>query len=784
MNPLSPLTYHRRHKKSTLLLVGLIALVTAGIAVMVGMAQPIVNNNARAYIGFLSHLSLAVPIQDHELDPTVVSQIRTHPDIKRAIPENGSGLTINVPSIVVSSSSPMLGIRQDDVQAVLDACNLRLREGRMLRPNTNEFLISAEHARALNLKPGDEIGRGVDEEHYPNILVPMVLVGVLENDPDIAPAARAQVSIASYEYLANHELYRPRNSGLLVISHQGRKEAVDTWLEVTVSSSRTRIETAAQRAARLQHSQQMLQLVLGVVDGLVAIVAALVVGAINQIALTRRMTELGILNAIGYQRNTLIRRLTFETAVIAAIGFFAGLSLAWLILSGIDAILYEPQGVVIDTWALAPFVFAVPIPCTVVLSAWIGAVKLFQRLDAVTIMDRDSASTEACHRRSVTSSSQPLSSHTFYLRHGRRSFVLVVTMAAMIVGVALPVFVFMPMLEAPTRFYLNYLRHVAQIEADGSLNVAPGVIRQIGAYSAVARIVRVQPIEMAIRIPPVATNQVPLYGCYENDIPALMNLFGLSLQEGRLPRERSNEIVLSSSLALNRDIKIGDIVGRPVYELDIIPTELVVVGILSPGDVSLGFASLEYLENHEQYASRPTRLFVIPVEGRKTELDTWLKENVSSSRTTVRTYAEARSEYTQARRGFLLLLAAIECIIAVVAALALAALNHVFFAQRRDELGILHAIGRSRSWLVLRTTLETSIVVVTAWLAGAAICLISLICAQASIFAPSGVPLNLRDGAPWLFTLPIPLAVTAASAGLVARTLACLDPIAIVERRT
>ena len=39
MNPLSPLTYYFRHKRQTLLQVGLIALVTLGICLLVGMSS-------------------------------------------------------------------------------------------------------------------------------------------------------------------------------------------------------------------------------------------------------------------------------------------------------------------------------------------------------------------------------------------------------------------------------------------------------------------------------------------------------------------------------------------------------------------------------------------------------------------------------------------------------------------------------------------------------------------------------------------------------------------------
>ena len=50
----------------------------------------------------------------------------------------------------------------------------------------------------------------------------------------------------------------------------------------------------------------------------------------------------------------------------------------------------------------------------------------------------------------------------------------------------------------------------------------------------------------------------------------------------------------------------------------------------------------------------------------------------------------------------------------------------------------------------------------------------------------SGIILNSLDWtnpAPWLFTLPTPIAVVVASAGTVTWTLSKLDPVAIIERR-
>jgi hypothetical protein len=263
------------------------------------------------------------------------------------------------------------------------------------------------------------------------------------------------------------------------------------------------------------------------------------------------------------------------------------------------------------------------------------------------------------------------------------------------------------------------------------------------------------------------------------------------LEEGRYPRPRSNEIVLSKAIAMNRGLRVGDEVGRPAYGDDIdIPTEMVVVGILSrfprdpnENDLWVGFASSEYLRSHEFYSSRPASLFVVPTEGRKRELDGWLEENIASEQTRVRTYDTLMSGLRQDTWVLLLAFAVVESVIAIVAAIALAVLSYTFFAQRREEFGILHAMGHSRRWLVLRTVGEAVSVVVVAWLIGAAVCGVGLVYMQANVYAPKGLTLDLFNPAPWLFTLPMPLAVVAVSAGLVAWMLARLDPVSIIERR-
>jgi ABC-type antimicrobial peptide transport system permease subunit len=217
---------------------------------------------------------------------------------------------------------------------------------------------------------------------------------------------------------------------------------------------------------------------------------------------------------------------------------------------------------------------------------------------------------------------------------------------------------------------------------------------------------------------------------------------------------------------------------------------MVIVGILSrpsqdrgKNDLWLGFASYEYLSSHEFYASHPIHLLVVPNEGQKAEMDAWLREEVQSELVEALTFKWMKTNYRLIALISLAVFGVVEIIIALVAAMALAVLSYTFFAQRQEEFGILHAIGRSRPWLVLRTVRETASTVAVAWLASAVLCGIGLAGMQLGLYAPRGLRLNFLNPAPWLFTLPIPLAVIAASGGLVTRMLRKLDPVTVIEKR-
>jgi len=781
MNPLSPFTYYRRHKRQALLQIALISLATVGLFILVAVLDTI---PMRANVSYLTKLSQVTPTGG-ALDPAMAAQIQTHPDVARAIPDNG--LRIAVPTLLGTESQHLMGVSPEDAQYVMQLCGVRLKEGRMFNPRSNEFVLSEEVARALDLELGSEIGRAIDPDYYGAIPAPLVLAGILEGDPQFSAGPSVRVGFVSAEYLGSHELYAPRATSLLVVAKAGRKAAVDDFLETAINSKYAEVQVFATLVRTYMVARIGVYVIFGIVNSVIAIVMAFTVGIINQIAMTSRLGEFGLLHALGRHKEQLIRRLTLETATVAGLGYFLGLGLALAVMAWLKNGLFYNLGMELDMLNPAPFLFVLPIPLITVALAFLSVRRVFARLDAVAIVERGKLSEEIKEHRAIKrSSAKPLSSLTFYLRHRRRGISMVLITALLVMAIAFPVFLFSAMTSAMMPF-MDYLRYASEVSPVHS-ELDPGIAGQVRSHPAVARTIPVISLGIQMILPPGGGTDVNIYGVSEADLPILLELFDMHIQEGRLPQPRSNEVALSAAIAANRDLHVGDVIGgQPddgdLLVVDDLPTEMIVVGILSPDRPWIGFASYEYLRGHELTSSRSPRLLVIPHEGQKQVLDNWLEEGVDSTQTRVVTYERQEREYREMTTSVVIAFTLLECMIAAVAAVALATLNHIFFTQRKEEFGILNAIGHSRWWLVLRTMKETGSVIGVSWVVGAALCALGLLGMQNLVYAPRGLTLDFFSLAPWLLTLPVPLAVALASVGTVGWMLYRLDAVSIVERR-
>src|SRR5512135_1992946 len=112
MNPLSPLTYYRRHKRRALMLTALLALTVMGLYLVFGLLQETYITPIYTINRYLIKFSLVQPELGATLEPAVVTQIRAHPDVAWVLPQNN--VEIAVP-LGVDTSFRLIGLQEDDM---------------------------------------------------------------------------------------------------------------------------------------------------------------------------------------------------------------------------------------------------------------------------------------------------------------------------------------------------------------------------------------------------------------------------------------------------------------------------------------------------------------------------------------------------------------------------------------------------------------------------------------------------------------------------------------------
>jgi ABC-type antimicrobial peptide transport system permease subunit len=785
------LAYTLRHKRRSLLLVALIALAVTGIYLLVGLFQESFVTPEYTVNRYLRHFSLVQTEPLSALDPDVVARIRQHPHVARVLPQNN--VEISVPNVGgLNFPFRLLGLREEDVGAILSQSGVALREGRLPQPGSNGVALSREVARALGLEVGDTFDRSRDAEdafiaYYTNIVSPLEVVGILSGD--------VRLGIVSYEYLESHEGYQVlAHDGLLVIARPGREAAVDDFLRQTLQSSSTQVYTYQGLEAAAASSQATLNAIFVPIILLVTTAVTLVIGAINRLAFLERLPEFGTLHAIGRSRGWLARRLVLETTGLAVAGWVLGLLASWGAMSVISAALYAPRGFAFAPVHLPALLLVIPIPLAVIGFTLFTALRALRRMDAVAVVERGELSLERSGPGRARSEAllRPLAVTTFYRRHRGQAATLILAMGLMIIGTALIVFVFNSVFDA-SQPLLNLLSRTSRVSTEG-LPLEMEERAQIRDNPAVERVIPVSTISpLALTMPLIRYNSpLETHGVTPEDLSYLVHLYDLEVAEGRLPRHGSNEIVIPWTAAQNRNLEVGDVIGdpdHPIYpDAPPLPSELVVSGIFAPAgdpaeDVWLSFVSREFIEKDRDGWNTTRSLIVVPQSGKKASLDAWLESTFANEEHTVVTYGSYQAILTEAMRAGLFALSLMESIVALMAALALAGLNYLFVMQRRAEFGVLSALGWSRRQLVGRVTRETLFTTGVAWLIGVLGCAAVLVYLHYDQYAPLGLRLNFFSLTPWLFTLPVPVTVLAVNAGAVSRALSRLDPVAVIERR-
>jgi putative ABC transport system permease protein len=272
----------------------------------------------------------------------------------------------------------------------------------------------------------------------------------------------------------------------------------------------------------------------------------------------------------------------------------------------------------------------------------------------------------------------------------------------------------------------------------------------------------------------------------EGDREEYLRRVGVRLVEGALPATGSDGAAIHRDVAKARSLRIGSRFGRLADPKDQTPGSFTVTGIVD-GPSRVGVVDLDYTKAPKfVLAQIPPLRIVYAKEGRKRACDAALNAAKDpDGNLAFRVWDEAffRQRTEELLANVPLILNAIVGAITVIISIVVVLLAVIAFQARADEFGLLLAVGLSRRRLVRKVVVESLLAAVAAWALGLGIGYGFVALYERLVLAPKAIRIDLFGTYPILLASALPFVASAVSALVLARRLARLDPVAILQRR-
>ncbi|MBU3114378.1 ABC transporter permease [Clostridium lacusfryxellense] len=277
-------------------------------------------------------------------------------------------------------------------------------------------------------------------------------------------------------------------------------------------------------------------------------------------------------------------------------------------------------------------------------------------------------------------------------------------------------------------------------------------------------------------IPGAATN-ASILGVKSEDIAYVMKKHNIKLKEGRMPLENYKEVALDYRMSKNKKKKLGDKIGNSIDKNDSLDGEYTVVAIIE-GDGYLSF--MPYNTNNNNTNMMNNEILVFPKEDKVKEVDNLLL-NLPKTDVVVMTLSGIIKNYNELLSTVHTL--DIICVLAIIVmVISVGSSKYVQFFSRKQEIGILNAMGYTKAELMKKAFWEVIIVNLIGFILGMIFGWVSSnLINDAAFRSVGGVAVYFSVKA-FLMALYVPLFTTLFTLIPVNRMISKLDPIVMIEQ--
>ncbi|MBL69871.1 MAG: hypothetical protein CMO74_15745 [Verrucomicrobiales bacterium] len=234
--------------------------------------------------------------------------------------------------------------------------------GRLFNPNSQEAVIGSHAARRLGLGIGDKFQpyHGLDYNPAEKHDTDYVVVGILS--PSNTPADQViWIPLKGLQNMPGHDSAKNTDVSAILLEFTSLTLGAQFSDQVNKSTQTKTVAMIAPEVTSFFQRFEWLRIVLSVMAGLVALVAAGGILASLHNTMNERRREIAILRALGARRGTVFGAIILESTAIAAIGVLIGFLFYAGFMTTAAHYIAEMAGVVINPLQPHPVLAAAPL---------------------------------------------------------------------------------------------------------------------------------------------------------------------------------------------------------------------------------------------------------------------------------------------------------------------------------------------------------------------------------------------------------------------------------------
>ena len=370
LKPLSALRYIVNNKKRSISMILAIAVSVMLILVFQIVFYGVTESAKMTTLGRFEKLSIIGPGDKGVISDSVITKLYDSPLIEEMISTQSA--TTDYYHFFGNLNIPVYSLNKDDLQYVLKALDLKLKEGRLPDTDKQEIIVDEMLLRNKGKKLGDYIGKEVDKGE--RLDGKYKIVGVVEGN-----------CIIGFSTIGNKQ--EIQNSIILLYPKEGRLNELNKQLE-KIAPSDAQYNSLDKASEWLNKDTELTEDASTVIVIVIMVIMSFAAGNSSYAQYFSRRFEFSTLQSLGYTRLKILLKAACEILFTNMLGFVLGLILTVLSALCLKMLIYDPNGypfILVD-WVGVIKAAIVPL-CTIVFSL-IPAWWTLSKTDQIEAMEK------------------------------------------------------------------------------------------------------------------------------------------------------------------------------------------------------------------------------------------------------------------------------------------------------------------------------------------------------------------------------------------------------------